>query len=60
MAIGSLGITFQAAKVPILPAIVDFKVKLIRLEKLITEVTEVDRVITAIQEFAATATPNGL
>ena len=43
----------QAANVPILPAILDLKAKVVRFEKLITEVDDVDQVIKTMQELAA-------
>ncbi len=42
----------QAANVPILPAILDVKSKVVRFEKMITEVSDVDQVMTTMQELA--------
>ena len=47
----------QAANVPILPAIADYKTKVVRLEKLITNVQDTDHVLRTMKSFADTATP---
>jgi len=47
----------QAANVPMLPAIADYKTKVIRLEKLITDVRDTDHVLRTMKSFAGAATP---
>ena len=47
----------QAANVPILPAIADYKAKIVRLEKLITNVQDTEYVMRTMKTFAASATP---
>lgn len=47
----------QAANVPILPAIADYKTRIVRLEKLITEVHDTDYVMRKMKSLAANATP---
>ncbi|MCZ6856142.1 MAG: 1-acyl-sn-glycerol-3-phosphate acyltransferase [Gammaproteobacteria bacterium] len=50
----------QAANVPILPAILDVESKVVRFEKLITEVSDVDQVISTMQELAKAGSPGNL
>lgn len=47
----------QAADVPILPTILDYKSRVVRFEKLITDVSDVDAVVSAVQASAKVATP---
>ncbi len=47
----------QAANVPILPAIADYKTKVVRLEKLITNVQDTEYVLRTMKSFAEAATP---
>ena len=47
----------RAANVPILPAIADYKTKVVRLEKLITDVQDTDYVLRTMKSLAAKATP---
>ncbi len=47
----------QAAGVPILPAILDFKSKVVRFEQMITEVSDVDQVIATMQALAQSGAP---
>jgi len=47
----------KSANVPILPAIPDYKTKIVRLEKLITDVQDTDQVMHTISALAAKATP---
>lgn len=47
----------KAANVPILPAIADYKTKVVRLEKLITEVQNTEQVMQTMKALAAVATP---
>ena len=47
----------QATNVPVLPALLDYKTKSIRFEPLITDVSDVDKTMAAMQAYAQTATP---
>ena len=52
-----LALIAQAADVPILPVILDFKSKVVRFEQMITEISDVDQVITTMQELAQSGAP---
>ena len=47
----------QATGVPILPAILDFKSKVVRFEQVITDVSDVDQVIATMQALAQSGAP---
>lgn len=47
----------QATNVPVLPVLLDYKTKTIRFEPLITDVSDVDKTMSIMQAYAATAMP---